>query len=93
MIGWMVRNSISRKANVLKIHKTQIRPNIEYFIQAWASVLRQKFLFCVLFVWFGGGDEDLYQTNDFLSLGKQITPGFELHSYVVKSSLTEIVIC
>ena len=39
MIGWMVRNFISREANgVLKIYKTEIRPHIGYCTQAWDPV-------------------------------------------------------
>ena len=35
MIGWIVRNIISKETNVvLKIYKT-IRPQIEYCTQAW----------------------------------------------------------
>ena len=36
----MVRNSISREANVLKRYKTPIRPHIEYCTQARASAMR-----------------------------------------------------
>ena len=38
----MIRNFISREANiVLKIYKTQIR-HIEYWTQAWAPVSRHR---------------------------------------------------
>ena len=40
MVSWMVRNIISREANVLKIYKFLIRPHIAYYTQAWASVFR-----------------------------------------------------
>ena len=41
MIGWMVRNFISREVNVvLKIYKLLIRPYIEYGPQARTPVLR-----------------------------------------------------
>ena len=39
MIGWMVRNFISRDTNViLKRYKTLIRPHLEYCTQAWAPI-------------------------------------------------------
>ena len=41
MIGWMVRNFISREANVLDIHKPLIRPYIEHCTQAWDPLSRQ----------------------------------------------------
>ena len=40
MIGWMIRNIISRGANVLKIYKTLRRPHIENYTQAWVPVSR-----------------------------------------------------
>ena len=40
-------NIISRKVNiVLKIYKTQIKSHIEYWTQAWGSVLRHGNWFC-----------------------------------------------
>ena len=35
MIGWLIRNFISREVNVLKFYKTLIRHHIEYCTQAW----------------------------------------------------------
>ena len=41
MIDWMVRNFISRVANVvLRIYKTLMRPHREYCTQSWAPLLR-----------------------------------------------------
>ena len=40
MIRWIIRNFITRAANVLKIHKTSIRPHVEFYTQAWAPLLR-----------------------------------------------------
>ena len=40
MIGWMVRNFISREANVFEIYKTLIRPHIDYNTQFLSPVLR-----------------------------------------------------
>ena len=40
MIGWMVRNFISREANVLKIYKILIRLHVEYCTQVWAPMSR-----------------------------------------------------
>ena len=43
MIGWMVRNFISREANVvLKIYETLIRPHIEYCILAQVPISRDE---------------------------------------------------
>ena len=38
MISWMVRNFISREANLLKIFKTLKRLHVEYCIQDWAPL-------------------------------------------------------
>ena len=38
----MVRNFISREANVLKIYTILIKPHKEYCNQAWAPLLRQR---------------------------------------------------
>ena len=43
MIGWVVRNLISREANVVfKIHKTLIRHHIKYCTQAWTLESRYE---------------------------------------------------
>ena len=49
MIGWMVRNSISRDADVLKMYKTLIRAHT----QAWVQVMRYGK--CSIIVRLGGG--------------------------------------
>ena len=41
MIGWMLKNFISNVENVvLKMYKTLIRLQTEYWTQVWATVLR-----------------------------------------------------
>ena len=40
MIGWMLRNLISREANASKILKTLVRPQIGYYPPTLAIVLR-----------------------------------------------------
>ena len=70
MIGWMVNNSVSMKANVvLKIYKTLIRPNIEYSSQAWASVLRH------------GNWRVILRLNSIIKKSDKIIKRVKCHSY------------
>ena len=47
MTGWMVRNFISRDANIVsKICKTQIRPHIKYCTWAWLQCLDMEIGVC-----------------------------------------------